>query len=328
LMSLLDDLKRSKNFTACVETSPLTATASDGRKKLATLARAGVNRFSIGIQSFNEQLLKRSRGHGQKVVLDALRVVLGLTDNVNIDLIQDLPNQSIDHVLDDLDFVEMLRPSQVTWYIMRLRPESAWFKTYTRSRLDLGDSLSSVQKRVLILDGMTRLGYKPHPGGRFIRDDHFKDDYKTVRAGLDSTLLGLGVSAYSHGWDYLFRNVFSTVDLNGAGEYIRRVRKFGFAIESGYLIDEVENIASRLVSGIRSGARLPDPTPSTEFYLNESRSVLNSLCSFGLIDVDSEGSYSLSETGFLFEEEICSMFYSPAVRERLRTKYSNGAATA
>jgi coproporphyrinogen III oxidase-like Fe-S oxidoreductase len=264
-------------------------------------------------------LLKSSRGHGRKVVLEALEIVLGLVDNVNIDLIQDLPNQSDEDVLDDLEFIERLRPAQVTWYIMRLQPGSAWFKRYMDARLDMADSLSSVRKRILIGEGMKRLGYKPSPGGRFIRDDSFKDRYKTVRAALDSTLLGMGVSAYSHGWGYIFRNVFSKENLNGIGEYVRRIRAFGFAIESGYRIDEVEYIASGLVSGIRYGTLVPEPTRETEEYLVEANRVLDNLLRSGLVDVDAEGKYSLSEAGFLFEEEICSMLYSPKVQERLQT---------
>jgi oxygen-independent coproporphyrinogen-3 oxidase len=318
LLSLLDDLRRSESFTSCIETSPLTATAHDGREKLAALIKAGVNRVSIGIQTFNEQLLKSSRGHGQKVVLDALETVLGLIDNVNIDLIQDLPNQSDEDILDDLEFIERLRPAQVTWYIMRLQSGSVWFKRYMNARLDLGDSLSSVRKRILIGEGMKRLGYKPSPGGRFIRDDSFKDRYKTVRAALDSTLLGIGVSAYSHGWGYIFRNVFSKENMNGIAEYVHRIRDSGFAIESGFLIDDVEYIASRLVSGIRYGTRVPEPTRETEEYLVEANRVLDILLRSGLVDVDTEERYSLSEAGLLFEEEICSMFYSPKVQERLQ----------
>jgi oxygen-independent coproporphyrinogen III oxidase len=309
LFSLLSDLKRSENFTACIETSPLTAIAADGREKLAALIRAGVNRISIGVQTFNERLLKSSRGHGQKAVLDALEIVLGLVDNVNIDLIQDLPHQSDSDILDDLELIESLRPAQVTWYIMRLQPGSVWFERYLNSRLELGDSLGSVRKRIIIREGMKRLGYKPSPGGRFIRDDRFKDRYKNVRAALDSTLLGIGVSAYSHGWDYIFRN--------GSAEYVSSIRASGLAIKSGYQIDEVEYVASRLVSGIRYGASLPEPAPETEKYLAEAKRVLENLLHSGLVEPDAEGKYALSEAGFLFEEEICSMFYSQKVRERL-----------
>jgi coproporphyrinogen III oxidase-like Fe-S oxidoreductase len=320
LVSLLDNLPRSNDFTSCIETSPLTATAADGRDKLAALIKAGINRVSIGIQTFNEQLLKSSRGHGQKVALDALEIVLGLVDNVNLDLIQDLPNQSEEHILEDLEFIERLRPAQVTWYIMRLQPGSVWYKRHMGARLELEDSLSSVRKRILIREGMRQFGYKPSPGGRFIRDDRFHDRYKTVRAALDSTLLGLGVSAYSHGWGYFFRNVYSKENRKGIEEYVHRIRARGFAIETGALIDEVENTASRLVSGIRYGTHLPEPAGPAEQYLNQAKQILDTLLSSGLVDADSEGKYSLSEAGFLFEEEILSLFYSQSVQERLQTR--------
>ncbi|MGH9878403.1 MAG: hypothetical protein ACRD5H_12270, partial [Nitrososphaerales archaeon] len=103
--------------------------------------------MSIGVQTFNERLLRRSRGHGQRILLDALEVVLSLAENVNIDLLQDLPDQNLDHILEDLDFIERLKPAQVTWYLLRLRPEAAWFKAYNRSSLEIANSLESTQKR-------------------------------------------------------------------------------------------------------------------------------------------------------------------------------------
>jgi oxygen-independent coproporphyrinogen-3 oxidase len=317
LLLLFDTQKHIPDFTVCVETSPLTITADDGAAKLRSLVEAGVNRFSVGVQTFNERLLKRARGHGQRILLDALDIALGMVENVNIDLLQDLPDQDFDDILEDLDFIESLKPAQVTWYLLRLRPEAAWFKAYKRSRLELANSLESLQKRLLIREGMIRLGYRPSPGGRFIRDRKFEDKFKSIRSGLDSTLLGMGASAYSHGWGYFFRNKFSNGEASGRIEYVKRIRQYGFAIDSGCAINEVELVASKFVAGIRSGLQIPLSTPYTEQYLSEAQAILDYLERVGLVVVDEEGSYSLSDLGNAFEEEICALFYSPTIRNRL-----------
>lgn len=108
--------------------------------------------------------------------------------------------------------------------------------------------------------------------------------------------------------------------MKGIEEYAHRIRACGFAIETGALIDEVENTAGRLVSGIRYGTHLPEPAGPAEQYLSQAKQILDTLLCSGLVDADGEGKYSLSEAGFLFEEEILSLFYSQSVQERLQTR--------
>jgi hypothetical protein len=128
------------------------------------------------------------------------------------------------------------------------------------------------------------------------------------------------IVAYSHGWGYFFRNTYSEQKRAGIKEYIDRIRQRGLAIETGYRLDPLEQAASRLVAGIRAGITLPSPIRETEAYLADSVETLNSLCNAGLIEVGSMGTYSLTELGSLFEEEICSLFYSPSIKTRLLRK--------
>jgi oxygen-independent coproporphyrinogen-3 oxidase len=320
ILESLEDMPRTAGFSACVETSPLTTVARDGRDKLAALVAAGVDRLSIGIQTFNSQLLRRSRGYTAEVAIEALGVLASLIDNVNIDMIQDLPDQTEAHVLDDLDCIESLKPAQVTWYILRLRPEAAWFSRYNRSALEISGPIESVRKRLLIREGMERMGYISRPGGRFVRKDTIHDQFKDIRASLGSTLLGMGVSAYSHGWGAFFRNTFSRANINGIQSYIDLLAGGSLPIETGLWIDDVERAAGSLVFGIRTGVRLPEPTPASHQYIARSARLLDRLESAGLVAADAEGRYAITKLGSIFEEEICSLFYSREVERRLINK--------
>jgi len=317
ILQALDDIPRSPGFSCCVETSPLTTVAHDGRDKLAALVRAGVDRLSIGIQTFNTQLLRRSRGYTAETAIEALSILNSVIDNTNIDMIQDLPDQSEEHVLDDLDCIEGLKPAQVTWYILRLRPEAAWFSRYNRSALEISSPLESVRKRLLIREGMERMGYITRPGGRFVRKDTIRDQFKDIRASLGSTLLGMGVSAYSHGWGAFFRNTFSRANFNGIQSYVERVNSGNFAIETGCWIDDVERAAGSLVFGIRTGVPLPEPTMANQRYVARAARLLGKLESAGLVAADHEGRYAITKLGSIFEEEICSLFYSRDIERRL-----------
>lgn len=317
ILGQLDDIPKAPGFSCCVETSPLTTVAPDGKEKLAALINAGVDRLSIGIQTFNSQLLRRSRGYSTQVATEALHILASLIDNVNIDMIQDLPDQTEEHVLDDLDSIESAGPAQVTWYILRLRPEAAWFSRYNRSALEISGPIESVRKRMLIREGMERMGYISRPGGRFVRKDTIRDQFKDIRASLGSTLLGMGVSAYSHGWGAFFRNTFSRANINGIQSYVERVRAGALPIETGCWIDDVERAAGSLVFGIRTGVRLPEPTIANQQYVARAARLLARLEDSGLVAADAEGRYAITRLGSIFEEEICSLFYSPEVERRL-----------
>lgn len=323
ILEAVESFPREEGFVACVETSPLTTVARDGKAKLRALARRGVNRFSIGVQSFNPDLLRRTRGHSLDKVTEALEILREF-ENVNIDLMQDLPGQEDAHVIEDLKYVDHYRPAQVTWYIFRVRPEAAWYSRYSRSALELSDSIGSVRKSLIIREGMARLGYRAMPGGRFVREEKFRDRFKDIRAGLSTTLVGVGVSAYSHGWGYMFRNAFSRWGVNGIDSYNRLVRTTGFGIETGLPLSEVELAASALVSGIRTGVAIPESSRANEAYVSFAKDRLSRLEAAGLVEKDSAGRYSLTRLGSLFEEEVCAQFYSPAIQARLKELNSEG----
>jgi oxygen-independent coproporphyrinogen III oxidase len=324
LLKLLEEtasFAKRPDFLVCVETSPMTATAADGPAKLEALVSAGVRRFSVGVQTFSSDLLHRTRGHRQNVVLDALDLLLGLVDNVNVDLIQDLPDQTEEDLLSDLVYIGRFLPAQVTWYLLRLRPEAAFYDRYRRGQLNLAGARESARRRLIILEAMRRLGYESSAGGRFVRSQTAHDRFKDIRAGLTSALLGIGVSAYSHGWGKIFRNVYSQGRrVDGIQQYTQRVLQGNPAIHEALSIDKVEAAASQIVVGIRTGIHLPEGDPETAEYVCSARATIESLERAGLVEDDPVVGYRLSLLGKLFEEEICSLFYSSRVKEALRAK--------
>lgn len=332
LIEQTTSFKRQPGFTACIETSPLATVAPGGAEKLAAVVAAGIDRISIGIQSFDSDLLRRSRGYDRHTALDALNTVLATGVTVNIDLIQDLPDQDDEHLIADLSEIARFQPDQVTWYILRLRPGAGWYPRYRSHSLELGDALESVRRRLFIRAAMRELGYRPAPGGRFVRDDTVRDHFKEIRSGTDLTLLGVGVSAYSHGWGFMFRNLHSRRRSAGVREYVSAVESGRFPIASALPLTPGEVVASRWVKGIRAGIA-PDPEAGEEEldYLRAIGPTVESLLNLGLIQGDARSGYSLTELGALFEEEICSLFYSPGVRGRLRERgsfWSTGAEEA
>lgn len=96
--------------------------------KLKHYRRAGVNRISLGVQSFcDEDLRNAGRLHN---AADVLRDIVHLRDhgftNVSVDLIAGLPNQRLDVWNENLTCLERVRPEHVSIYMLDAEERSIW----------------------------------------------------------------------------------------------------------------------------------------------------------------------------------------------------------
>ena len=86
------------------------------------LKEAGINRVSLGVQSFNDEILKTLyRVHRRDEVLEAIRCIsLAGFDNFNLDLMFALPNQSISDAIEDLRQAIDCNSTHLSWYHLSL----------------------------------------------------------------------------------------------------------------------------------------------------------------------------------------------------------------
>ncbi|AEI74998.1 Oxygen-independent coproporphyrinogen-III oxidase-like protein YggW [Candidatus Moranella endobia PCVAL] len=94
--------------------------------RFAAYQQAGINRISLGVQSFNlEKLSSLGRIHDAEEARLATQLVstLGL-NNFNLDLMHGLPGQSLTEALDDLAQAIVLAPSHVSWYQLTIEPKT------------------------------------------------------------------------------------------------------------------------------------------------------------------------------------------------------------
>ena len=290
------------------------------------LRKNGVTRVSIGIQSFDFESLRDTArtftGHKRD---DEERAVKLLMDSgiphINIDMIQDLPVQgskNLERLEKDLRKVKNVKPNNVSWYNLRLRPETA----YARRTLNLVDENESLLTRLTIWNAMERIGYTVLEGDRFALTARYEDTFRKARGSVDSDLLGIGVSAYSHVYPAFFQNArviggrVRADSKRATQEYIRQVNEEGYAITHGFKLSDDELLAGKFALGLKKGVSLTELheylafSPDCGAY---NRVVLEPSTRFieaGLLEVD-EGQIRFTRKGRLFENEICAQFYSP-----------------
>lgn len=121
---LLEDLRPHLPTAAEITLEANPGTVEQGR--FADFRQAGVNRLSIGVQSFNPDMLKRlGRIHGRDEAIRAAEsaVAAGFS-NFNLDLMFALPEQDLHQMLDDLRQAIALAPPHLSHYQLTLEPNT------------------------------------------------------------------------------------------------------------------------------------------------------------------------------------------------------------
>jgi oxygen-independent coproporphyrinogen-3 oxidase len=94
--------------------------------RFSAYQKAGINRISIGVQSFSPQKLARlGRIHGPEEAVRAAQLAEGLgLRSFNLDLMHGLPDQSLGEALDDLRQAIALNPPHLSWYQLTIEPNT------------------------------------------------------------------------------------------------------------------------------------------------------------------------------------------------------------
>jgi putative oxygen-independent coproporphyrinogen III oxidase len=89
----------------------------------------GINRMSLGIQSFNQTHLKKlERIHSPKEAISAANLAVKIFDKVNIDLMFALPNQSLSDVKEDITKALEIGTSHISYYHLTIEPNTFFYK--------------------------------------------------------------------------------------------------------------------------------------------------------------------------------------------------------
>ena len=134
LEAVADTFEISPDAEVTVESNP----ESVEFEKLKAYRNAGINRLSLGIQSFSDVLLKKiSRAHSREQALEAYsNAVESGFDNINIDLMFGLPKQTVENVYQTLEQAVALKPAHISFYGLILEEGSALYRDKSFTPVD------------------------------------------------------------------------------------------------------------------------------------------------------------------------------------------------
>lgn len=191
--TLLAEIERMVPFASDIE---ITLEANPGtaeQQKFSGYRAAGINRLSIGVQSFNAEHLKvLGRIHDRDEAVRAADFARKAGfDNFNLDLMFALPQQSTAQALADLQQAIACGPAHISWYQLTIEPNTEFFSKPPVVPED--DAVSDMQDAGMAL--LAREGYARYEISAYAQAG------KQARHNLNYWLFGdyLGIGAGAHG---------------------------------------------------------------------------------------------------------------------------------
>ncbi|HEX2460590.1 MAG TPA: radical SAM family heme chaperone HemW, partial [Vicinamibacterales bacterium] len=176
-----------------LEANPETATP----ERLAGLRAAGVNRLSIGVQSFRDTELRRlSRLHSAEKATAAYRAarVAGF-DNISLDLMMWLPEQSVSQWLESVDALIGLGPEHASMYLLEIYPNAPLRDAMARGAWSVAPEDDAAEMYLCGLDRMDSAGYVQYEISNVARPG--RESRHNLKYWTDGEWLGFGCGAHS-----------------------------------------------------------------------------------------------------------------------------------
>lgn len=245
LSSLIDAIHRAFNLSLdlefTIEANPETVT----KEKLEVLREGGVNRLSLGLQSFNDELLKAiGRIHNAEGFLKIFFMAREAGfNNINVDLIFGLPRQRVEDFLNSLRKLLDLSPEHVSCYSLSVEEGTKFYELKEKGLLFLP---SEDEERMMYHSARSILekgGYSHYEISNFAKPG--RECKHNLVNWTYGEYLGLGAGAHSFMDGVRFYNAY------GLKDYIEKVKAKGEAVESRERISEPEQQAEFVILGLR-----------------------------------------------------------------------------
>ena len=192
--------------------------------KFAAYRAAGINRLSIGIQSFNDRHLQAlGRVHNSAEAHHAIKIARTHFDNFNLDLMYALPQQTLAEALADIDTAIAAGPTHISAYHLTLEANTA----FAAAPPPLPDDDLSADMQEAIEQRLAAAGFEHYETSAFARPG------RRTRHNLNYWRFGdyLGIGAGAHGKISFPDRIVRQARYRHPAEYLQQIRA-GSAIQS------------------------------------------------------------------------------------------------
>lgn len=207
LKYLLSIFKTEKPVEYTIEVNPESYTEEKGK----IFKEYNLNRVSLGVQTFNSKHLKKlGRLHTNEQVYETINSLNSLgINNISIDLMFALPEQTIDELLNDLMIVKKLKIKHVSYYELFIEENTVFYHQYKKGILKLTDNDLQAEMYELIINHLKEFGFYQYEISNYAIAEKYQSTHNKIYWSLlPYEAIGVG----SHGFNgkdryYHFSNI-------------------------------------------------------------------------------------------------------------------------
>jgi len=301
MIGILEQIYKFFNLEDNIEISLEANPATLNRNLLNEYMKAGINRISLGVQSFNDEELEiLGRSHNCKQVVSTIDLIKSAgVDNFNLDLIYGIPGQSIDKWLTNLYMAIETNPTHISTYLLQLDSSTPLASEINLGKLHmLGEEteLNMYYKGINLLESY---GYTHYEISNFARTG-YECRHNLVYWKADE-YLGIGCGAVS------FINNKRTINVPNIRAYLHDLHVSNkWKIEELEAMSRSELIGDALILGLRLCRGINIEQFNQRFHIDmyqDYKDIIDKLINRGLLQVK-DGWLSLTSRGYFLSNEV------------------------
>lgn len=274
-----DKFAIDKNAEITIEANPGTV---DG-EKIKLLIESGINRLSLGAQSFNNIFLKKlGRIHNAQDIIDSYSLAreIGFS-NINIDIMFALPNQTTEDLQATLKKAISLKPDHLSLYNLTIKPGTEYYKEYKRGKLKLPTEDEEFDMYNWAINFLEESGFEHYEIANFARPH--KRSMHNLIYWQNKPYLGIGAGAYSFIRGYRYMNY------ENPARYIKEIMSGKSPINNGEKLSLRKRMIETIILGLRTKDGVSYKKYKTRFRINLNDTFskqINKLVNLGLLQKD------------------------------------------
>ena len=241
---LIDEVKRNFNVAVDAEITLEMNPDDDRPNYLEELKTIGVNRLSVGIQSFHEEELKlMNRAHNAQEAFDVLNRIQGLYDNFSLDLIFGLPNSTPESWQKNVEYALQFNPTHISSYLLTVEPKTVLNHQIDNKQIEVLGEEDVLTQFNFLVDRLQAKGYDHYELSSF-----GKPGFRSVNNTAywsEKPYLGIGPSAHS------FNGETRSWNISNNAQYLK-----GISVGKPMIEREKLSVADRYNEYIMIGLRM------------------------------------------------------------------------
>jgi len=302
----IDNIKNWFQVDSCPEIT-LEANPDDiSRDFVQALRRAGINRISLGVQSFQDFVLKfMDRRHTAGKAMEAIDILRqeGIP-SISIDLIYGSPGYTADHLFQDLQILERFDIPHFSAYLLTPEKGTVLYQNIVEEEVSLPGEEEQFEQYMMLCEFSARLGYRHYEISNFCREGFMARHNKGYWER--KIYCGIGPSAHS------YNGISRRWNISSLYHYI-------LAIKEGKRYYEEEQLSDKdlyneyLLTALRTDDGVTEEEIREKFGEELARYFIKGISKYagkGHIEVK-RGRYRLTNTGMFISDTIISSLFIP-----------------